>query len=189
MHPVLNNRTWLAVWLAAWLGAGGILALIAREAAPSFALAGILALLCITPYWLCRALPLNSTSTLKLGMAHVADGLLIAFAAVYAAGFASTGENWPEVRFAMIGVAFVLDMLAVAAYYAGLGMEASQRAELAIREAQLKALKSQVNPHFLFQQPEFDQRADVGRIRQRARRDVYCGWRIFCGRRCGWASG
>jgi hypothetical protein len=150
MHPVLNNRTWLAVWLAAWVGAGGILALIAREAAPSFALAGTLALLCITPYWLCKALPLNSTSTLKLGLAHVADGLLISFAAVHIAGFAATGDNWTEVRFAMTGVAFLLDMLAVSAYYAGLGMEASQRAELAIRESQLKALKSQVNPHFLF---------------------------------------
>jgi LytS/YehU family sensor histidine kinase len=50
----------------------------------------------------------------------------------------------------MGAVAFAFDLLVVAIYYTGLGMDASRRADLLVRESQLKALKSQVNPHLLF---------------------------------------
>ena len=41
-------------------------------------------------------------------------------------------------------------MLSTALHYAFLEIESSRRAELLAREAQLKALKAQINPHFLF---------------------------------------
>jgi len=41
-------------------------------------------------------------------------------------------------------------MLSIAVHYIWLEIEASRRAELLAREAQLKALKAQINPHFLF---------------------------------------
>ena len=44
----------------------------------------------------------------------------------------------------------MLYLLSVALHYAWLEMEASRRAEVLAREAQLRALKAQVNPHFLF---------------------------------------
>ena len=150
MHPVLADRRWLITWFIAWLGTGGIFVLIAHEPAPAFALAGTLSLLLITPYWLCRALPLNSSPVLRLAVVHFSYGAIAAAFGVYVAQFAATSEAWPQVRFALAGVAFILYFLVAVFYYAVLGVVASHNAELLVRESQLKALKSQVNPHFLF---------------------------------------
>ena len=150
MHPLLADRRWLIAWFALWLGAGGIFVLIAHEPAPAFAMAGTLSLLLITPYWLCRAMPLHNSPVLRLAVVHGANGAIAAALGLYVAQFASTGGEWPEVRFALAGVEFILYFLVAALYYAVLGLEARRNAELLVRESQLKALKSQVNPHFLF---------------------------------------
>ena len=149
MHPVLSNRNWLAVWLAAWMVVGGVLDVVSHRPGPAFALAGSMAVLCIPLYWLCHSMPLGSAKASNLIAAHLAGGAMIAGISVRAAMSAGGGEQWEE-RLGLAGVGFVLYLLVAAVYYVGLGIQTSRRAELLVRESQLKALKSQVNPHFLF---------------------------------------
>lgn len=150
MHPLLADRRWLIAWFALWLGVGGIFVLIAHDTAAAFTLAGTLSLVLITPYWVCRALPLNGAPVLRLLVVHLAEGAFAAAIGVYVAQYAATTPEWRQVRPALAGVAFILYFLVAAVYYAALGIVASRNAELLVRESQLKALKSQVNPHFLF---------------------------------------
>ena len=150
MHPLLADRRWLIAWFAAWLGVGGIFVLIAHDAAAAFTLAGTLSILLITPYWVCRALPLNGAPVLRLLVVHLSEGAFAGALGVYVAQYAATTPEWPRARLALAGVAFILYFLVAALYYAALGIVASRNAELLVRESQLKALKSQVNPHFLF---------------------------------------
>ena len=149
MHPVLSDRLWLTVWCLAWLAAGAVLLPVAHGPAPAFAMAGTMAVLCIAPYWLCRAMPLASARVTNLCGAHLAAGAIIAGLAVKAAMSAGGGVLVND-RLSLAGVGFLLYLLVAAMYYAGLGIQSSRRADLLVRESQLKALKSQVNPHFLF---------------------------------------
>jgi LytS/YehU family sensor histidine kinase len=48
------------------------------------------------------------------------------------------------------GMVFLIYLLSVALHYALLAIESSRQYELLSREAELKALKAQINPHFLF---------------------------------------
>src|SRR5205085_9605400 len=50
----------------------------------------------------------------------------------------------------LIVVGFLFYLMSVALHYALLAMEASREAALQARDAELRALKSQINPHFLF---------------------------------------
>ncbi len=50
----------------------------------------------------------------------------------------------------LIAVGLLLYLLSVALHYMGLAAEESRQAVLDAREAELRALKAQINPHFLF---------------------------------------
>jgi LytS/YehU family sensor histidine kinase len=99
-------------------------------------------------------LPLASTNKFRLaayhaGAAVLATALWIALARVI--GYAlNLGNRLDPVISPLIAIGFLMYLLSVALHYVALAMEESRRAALEARDAELRALKAQINPHFLF---------------------------------------
>ena len=163
MHPVLQSWRTFVVWMAAWLPLGAILILVAHlsgrltvpESAAVMAPAiFVLAFVCLSPFYVCRSLPLRSATASKILINHLAAALLLSGGVMLVGRFTATLFHL-ELRFApavpmLAVITLMIYLMAVALHYAALELESSRRSEILAREAQLKALKSQVNPHFLF---------------------------------------
>src|SRR6478672_3371757 len=85
MHPIVSRRAWLAAYLAVAGVGAALLALLLRAAAGlawalAAELAGPLALLyafvCLTPWYLCRMLPLGATHPAKVAVEHLGSAVL-----------------------------------------------------------------------------------------------------------------
>ncbi len=168
MHPILSNGRRVAAYLAAWIPLGAILGMAANLAGrwPLLAVIAwtvpvtlLLAIVCLAPYYVCRSLPLRSSAWTKLAFNHVVpaigiSGLVTVVGRLVTSALATTFPEFGDglgVSAPVLQAMFaMLYLLAVALHYAWLEMEASRRAEVLAREAQLRALKAQVNPHFLF---------------------------------------
>ena len=177
MHPILADREKLFVYLAAWLVIAILIA--ALVAIPgdlgwSFALAFaipaslVYAFICLSAWWLCRVYLLQKTNVLKLlGVYAVSASLssslwiLLCNAWVWALnqsqilGF--SGERTVGETRLLFGIGVVLYLLAVAVHYLIIAFEASREAErrtldmrVLAQEAELRALRAQIDPHFLF---------------------------------------
>jgi two-component system sensor histidine kinase AlgZ len=162
MHPIFASRNGLALYLTAWgvqaLLLAGLLRLdgdldfkMALELATPLAL--VYAFVCLTPWYGCRTLPLGKTSNAKIVLNHFgatvfATALWVGAARVlgYFLDFDRRSLEMPL----LIAVGFFLYGLSIALHYTWLAIEASRDAVVQAREAELRALKAQVNPHFLF---------------------------------------
>ena len=80
MHPVFASRTTFLLYLAAWIPMGAMLGFVlsmsaalswAESAAITAPLTLALALICLSPWYSCRFLPLGSTPIWKLLANHV----------------------------------------------------------------------------------------------------------------------
>ena len=168
MHPLLQHWRRSLIYLAAWLEIGVILGLIAAASGHVERLAGIalaaptmlvLGFVCLTPYYVCRAVPLRPVAWRRLLRHHLVATVLAA-AAVMLVGRLVAGALapvWPGLDTLFTNATPILTvfvaltyLLSIALHYAFHEIESSRRAELLAREAQLKALKAQINPHFLF---------------------------------------
>jgi hypothetical protein len=168
MHPVFASRTSFLLYLAAWIPLGAMLGFVLSMAAPinqveSAAITApitlVLALVCLSPWYSCRVLPLGPSPVWKLLTNHllaagVLAGAVLLAARAVAAGFANVFPGLYE-RFQpampVLGfMAILLYLLAIALHYALLAVRSSREAEILARESELKALKAQINPHFLF---------------------------------------
>jgi two-component system, LytTR family, sensor histidine kinase AlgZ len=168
MHPVFRSKNGLLFYLAPWVPVGLILTLMITVAGRltwpqavsiTAPVTFLLACVCLAPWYVCRALPLRSAPRWKLFTYQVvgamwATAIVMAFAHVLvrmldrllpglAQGFHSTAP-------VLAGMVDMIYVLAIALYYVVLAVESSQQAELLSRESELKAIKAQVNPHFLF---------------------------------------
>ncbi|RPI25589.1 MAG: sensor histidine kinase [Acidobacteria bacterium] len=177
MHPILSNRARLVLYLAAWLPLAGLLAsllvLQIRTSWPqALLIAGPLTLLysfiCLPSWYLCRVFPAGVTSQARLlaaqliaalfsGLVWSACGIPWARILAHVSGNPDYIEEYRAaipLFFAMgtvtyVAVAFVHYLLIAWQERA----ESERRVlELAVmaREAELKALKMQLAPHFLF---------------------------------------
>ena len=165
------------LYVAAWIPIAALLSqLLAHDRTLSFSEAALIvfpmcllyAFLCQASWYLCRAVPLHESEIARLCVTHATA------AAVSAAAWVGIGYIWvwliessnylgPLVdRYVgqlpiLVFSGFLLFLLAVAFNYLLITLEVSQQAEkkalqldVLAREAELKALRAQVDPHFLF---------------------------------------
>jgi signal transduction histidine kinase len=163
MHPIFRKTAYLvayllvwallAVMLAALLQIGGTLGW--NEALILAAPLGLFyAFVSLTPWYVCRYLPLRSTHPLKLLLNHLGAGVVASAIWVemarLIAQFLDLGRRInPEIPH-LAAVGLLLYFLSVALHYMLLAVEESREAEVQARDAELRALKAQINPHFLF---------------------------------------
>ncbi len=177
MHPILSERRVFGLYLTVWLIAGGLLALLLQsDGALSLADALILAIpmslvygfMCLASYYLCRAFPFQRFDVARLLLVHAIA------AALTSSLWVSVGRSWASL-ISQIGFFQALDgqypeqvpllltvgvstfLLSVAVNYALIAFRESREADrqamelrLLAQEAELRALRSQINPHFLF---------------------------------------
>jgi len=177
MHPILSSRSSLGVYLVAWVPLalllwvllvtqGGLTSLAATALALPLAL--LYAFICLGAWYVCRAAPLGETSATQLVATHaiaaalssalwVAAGTGLANALEASNWFASVPAQYVAQRPLLFSVGLLVFLLAVAGHYLMVAFERSRAAEtralrlqVLAREAELRALRAQIDPHFLF---------------------------------------
>ncbi len=177
MHPILADGRRLFAYLAAWGLVGTLIAAQLVLAAPfawaeAFAFGVPMALVFgfagLGAFWVCQAAPLELARLVRsLGMQLVAAVISAALWLAVARGWAGLLERldvFPglvakqlEVAPLLLGLGVALFLLTAALNYLLMAIGASQVAErralqfeIASREAELRALRAQIHPHFLF---------------------------------------
>ncbi len=177
MHPILSHWHRLFAYVLAWELLGGLLtALLVLSG--SFALAPALALamplaafyafVCLGAFWVCHAAPLRFGGMLRAAGAQLAAATLSACVWLLASRlWAATLEGlefFPGLTLSqrraaplLFAVGLLVFLLAAALHYVVVAFEESREAETAAlrfqilsREAELRALRDQIHPHFLF---------------------------------------
>lgn len=175
MHPLLATKGRVALYLLAWLPIGVLLAYLLTVTGsltwPEASLLGIplalfYAFICIGPWYMCRVLPLGPANIAKVLGNHLAASVVAGLLWIVVAKLLGLGltRHYPRLndKFSpqlplIFGIGVLLYLLAVALDYVLLSVESSKEAETReqeartmAREAEIKALKAQINPHFLF---------------------------------------
>ena len=178
MHPILASAARRNLYLASWSVIGLLVAVAWSAANPGAGIAAALAVVvpaclvqafvCLSAWYVCRAAPLDAGSLGRtLGM-HAGAGMVAAtvWVSVWAgwtgvlAGLPRFGDaiRLPPAQLAAVATAGVLLFwLSSLLHYLLAAFEQSRRAEarelgleVLAREAELKALRAQIDPHFLF---------------------------------------
>jgi len=177
MHPLLADRRRLLAYLAAWELLGILLALllvyVARfswleAAAMAIPITAAYSFICLGAFWVCRAAPLRSSSLAQAAGAQTAGALISATLwLLVSRGWAELLDRTELLRgmierqrqaaWLVIGMGVLLYLLAAALHYVLAAFETSRQAEtealrfqILSREAELRALRAQIHPHFLF---------------------------------------
>jgi two-component system, LytTR family, sensor histidine kinase AlgZ len=177
MHPLLTPISRFGLYLLAWVPLAGILIYLMAvpgrlgwrdSAALIIPLCLLYQFVCLSAWYSCKAAPIQQTTSQRLWLTHLAAAAILSFLWVLLAKLLAYGLSpMPSFqgldrRFAsqvpvLFGAGFLLYLLSVASHYVILAIEDSNKAEARIhetsllaRDAELKALKAQVNPHFLF---------------------------------------
>jgi len=177
MHPILSEKRIFGLYLAVWFVAGVLLSFLLHTAGGlalpasfvlSLPMAMVFGFMCLAAYYLCRAFPFHRFDAARLLIIHSIAALLSSSLWV------SIGTSWaslvsripyfqtletlyPSQVPLLVAVGAISFLLSVAVNYALIAWRESRDAEkqaLDLRfhaqEAELRALRAQINPHFLF---------------------------------------
>lgn len=176
MHPILANPRWLSLYVVGWVPVGVLLAAgLGRDVGWATALAFVVPLTLfhtffgLSSWYVCRAFPLKAgLATWRAAFTH-----LVA-AATTSGVWVAVGGGWASVVDSLSGesgatqlylaqrpvlalVGGLLFLVAAALHYLLMAFQDTQAAErraielqLLARDAELKALRTQIDPHFLF---------------------------------------
>ncbi len=164
MHPIFCSKWWFTGYMLVWVVIGGLLTGLLRmpgtltleeSAELAFPLCLLYAFFCLTPWYMCRHLPLRTTHPAKLIIQHLGAALLACGIWVKLANFIARQGKHANARFQaelphLVAVGLLLYIVSIALHYMQLAQMASRDSELLARDAELRALKAQINPHFLF---------------------------------------
>lgn len=177
MHPLLTPISRYGLYLLAWTPLAIIL--IYLMAVPGnlgwldavvlvVPLCLVYQFVCLSAWYTCKSVPLQKSTGQRLWLTHVLAAASLSLLWVGAAKLlAAALSSLPSFRgldqrlssqvAVLFGAGFFLYLLSVASHYVILALEDSRKAEaraletsILARDAELKALRAQVNPHFLF---------------------------------------
>ena len=177
MHPILSNRRTLALYLAVWLFVGLLIEIPFIFSYKSqwgaillsdLPLILFFAFICLSSYYLCRIFPIKTTQWYNLLSMFVAAACIAAGIELF------IGYGWVQlidsIQFAppisplyefwiagIYGVLILVFLLVAAMHYVLIAYEQSNKTErqtfelkLLAQDAELRALRAQIEPHFLF---------------------------------------
>jgi len=177
MHPLLTPINRFGLYLLAWVPLAAILTYLLAvpgrlgwldATALIVPLCLIYQFVCLSAWYSCKAVPIQRSTGQRLWLTHILAAAILSLlwvllARLLAYGLSQTSSfHGLDSRFAsqvpvIFGAGFLLYLLSVASHYVILAIEDSNKAEVRVqetsilaRDAELKALKAQVNPHFLF---------------------------------------
>jgi len=176
MHPILGDRRRLGLYLLGWLPIGLLLSagLSERTSWPASAaiflpITAVFAFISLNAGYLCRVFPIDARSNVwRTAFVHVvaaamASAIWIGIGLIWVSGLDLIAPDlharavFNERRLLIFVVGALLFWLASILHYLLIAFEASQQAErraielsLLTRDAELKALRAQIDPHFLF---------------------------------------
>jgi signal transduction histidine kinase len=175
VHPLLASPQRLALYLAAWTLIAALLAAVYATASGAMAWEAVLTVfplsllfsfVCLSGWYVCRTTPLESSEAAQVVVAQAGSAVLATFLwVIFWEGWVRMLESpFPDVVphyrgqfFLILGAGFLLYGLTAMFHYLLIAFEDSRQAEtrelgleVMAREAELKALRSQIDPHFLF---------------------------------------
>jgi two-component system, LytTR family, sensor histidine kinase AlgZ len=180
MHPILARAGRLGAYLAIWLPLGALLAaLLAVQGIFGWTLAALVALplsvcygfLCLSAWYVTGGSPVERVGALRVGITAVVSSflssavwLLLVRGWLSVIGTVGVAGARPDMTVAFrqaaptfFGFGFLLYLLAMAVSYLAAAFTVSRDAErrglelqVLAREAELRALRAQIDPHFLF---------------------------------------
>jgi two-component system sensor histidine kinase AlgZ len=176
MHPILAYRGRLGPYLVAWIPLGGLMTgLLAVAGAPwvegaaiAFPMTLLYGFICLAAWYPCKAASLGVVPFPKVIVTQAMAAGLSAMLWLFLVDtwvvlleqipkFARATERFPQLVPVILAAGVVLYALVAALHYLLMAFEEARRAErtaleleVLAREAELRSLRAQIDPHFLF---------------------------------------
>ncbi|HLY16409.1 MAG TPA: histidine kinase [Bryobacteraceae bacterium] len=177
MHPLLVSGAALAIYLAGWVPLAALLIYVLEasgtlgwEASAAIVAPACLvyAFVCLSPWYVVRMTPLRGSAVTRIiatnFAAAIAGSILLlaiaratAIALSHFTAFHNVDQRFRPHAPLLFGMGVLIYLLSAGMHYSMASVEESKealnremQALVAARDAELKALKAQINPHFLF---------------------------------------